>query len=80
MNNDEVQVLINRIKQLESYLEKTADDKLVIECKELFCPKCSLKVEQETWLCYCWNCVNPDNFNEIPLPLLYNSCFSVPIK
>jgi len=78
--NNEIEKLQERIRQLESYLEKTSDGKLVIECPELFCPKCSRKVEQETWLCYCWNCVNPDNFNEIPLPLSYSSCFSTLVK
>lgn len=30
-----------RIKQLESYLEKTADGKLVRECENLYCLYCS---------------------------------------
>ncbi len=36
----EINALEARIKQLESYLDKTADGKLVRECKKFYCPRC----------------------------------------
>ena len=78
---DEITKLKARITQLESYMEKTADNKLVCECEKLYCPKCGQEVKQEPWNAYCWNCVNPDDGcwpNEIPLPISYGSCLSSP--
>lgn len=33
-----------RIKQLEGYLEKTADGKILIECDKIYCPQCKALV------------------------------------
>lgn len=64
-----------RIEQLESYLDKTRDGLLVVECEILYCPKCGGEVELFPSVNYCCNCPNPDSGNEPPLPLLDGSCF-----
>lgn len=70
---------LERIKVLESYLDKTADGALLAEVEKLYCPRCKNEVEIRYDMAYCWRCPNEDNFNEIPLPLLLGSCLAKPI-
>lgn len=77
----EVETLRARIATLESYLEKTADGKLIEECENLYCPHCGEIVEELPALAYCRKCVNPDDGewpHQSPLPLSYGSCLSAP--
>ena len=71
-----VSALVSRIAQLESYLAKTKDGKLVVECEALYCPQCGNAVRQCGSLCYCDECPNPEDGNEPPLPLFDSSCLS----
>jgi 8-oxo-dGTP diphosphatase len=75
-----ITLLRKRLTEVMGYLEKTADGELVVECKKLYCPKCSGEVEQEITICYCFNCPNPDAENSIPLPLSFSACLAQPFK
>ena len=74
--NLEIVRLRARIAQLESYLPKTKDGKLIAECEVLYCPECGKVVRQCGTVCYCEECPNPDDGNEPPLPLFETSCLS----
>ena len=65
-----------RIAQLESYLPKTKDGKLVVECENLYCPTCGNTVRHCGGVNFCDECPNPDDGNEPPLPLFDSSCLS----
>jgi predicted amidophosphoribosyltransferase len=73
-----LQEALARIAVLESFLDHTADGALVVECEHLYCPKCNREVEQTSSVGLCWNCLNPDSYNDIPLPLSYSACLSRP--
>lgn len=74
----EIDRLRDRVATLESYLEKSADDVLLVECEKLYCPKCASEVRLGVSVCMCDQCVNPDGSfpYEPPLPLSYGSCYS----
>lgn len=72
-----------RVEKLLESLVRTADGAFVLECDKLYCPKCGGEVRQEFDVCYCDECVNPDDGgcpNWPPLPLFYESCLSKPPK
>lgn len=77
---EEMERLNARINQLESYLDKTADGKLVCETDAFYCPKCGGKLRAEYNLAYCDNCPNPDDGcwpNLPPLPLSYGLTLAI---
>lgn len=75
---DDLKDLEHYRKLCEEHLDKTKDGHFVVECEKLYCPECGGEVEQQYHICYCWNCGNPDSYDEIPLPLSYTSCFAKP--
>lgn len=75
---DRLRIEMERYKKLAEHLDRTADGAFVVECLDLYCPKCGGKVRQEYDVCYCDDCPNPDSCNEPPLPLLYGSTLARP--
>lgn len=73
----EIETLTARTATLESYLEKTADGKLVCETETFFCPHCTGIVRKEYDLAYCDNCDNKDSSPaQPPLPMFYSACYA----
>lgn len=59
---------------IKTHLEHSADGVLLATHQgPLYCPECGGKVEQQYDLCYCWDCGNPDDYGQVPLPLSYSS-------
>jgi hypothetical protein len=66
----------DELDRLREMIEQTADGVLLPDTDRLFCPKCTGEVRQEHVNAYCDSCVNPDGYDQPPLPLFYSMCFS----
>jgi hypothetical protein len=64
------------VQRIREMIEQTADEKLVPDCDDFFCPHCFQKVRADAWGCFCDNCPNPDSDNTPPLGLFFSSCYS----
>lgn len=69
-----------RIMQLESYLDHTADGKLVCETESFYCPQCGESMRQFPAVAYCDLCPDPEDNdpNPGPLSLSYSQCLAKP--
>ena len=73
---DEIERLRAERDRLDSYLDHTADGKLVCECEKFFCPRCAGELRVVIDIAYCDDCPNPDDYGVPPMPWSLSMAYS----
>lgn len=72
----EIERLRSERDRLDSYLDHTADGKLVCECEKFFCPRCAGELRVVIDIAYCDDCPNPDDYGVPPMPWSLSMAYS----